>query len=80
MQFQQSLHPCFVQFQWVPGRVGQQVLQAFKGGSCNHVRDGLTRLMGQIAEQSGHLALHAVSARVSAEQRGKGLQESRQFG
>jgi hypothetical protein len=28
------------------------VLQTFKGCSCDHLRDGLTRFVGQIAEQS----------------------------
>ena len=80
MQGEQALDARFVQHQRVPGRVGQQVLLTLDGGSCDHVGDGVTRFMGQVSEQPREVALHAVSARVSSEQRGKRFQEGCQFG
>ena len=80
MQLQQALHAHFIQFEWVPGRIGEQVLQPLDRGSCDHVCNGVTRLMGQIAEQPCEIALHAVSAAVAAEQWSKRFQEGRQFG
>ena len=80
MQLQQALHACFIQLERVPGRIGQQMLQPLDGGSCDHIGDGVTGLVGQIGEQPRQVALHALSARVSSEQWGKWLQEGRQFG
>ena len=50
MQFQQALYAHFIQFERVPGRIGEQMLQALDGGSRDHVRNGVTRLVGQIAQ------------------------------
>ncbi len=80
MQLQQPLHAGFIQFEWVPSRVGKQMLQAFARDSCDDIRNGFTGLVRQIGEQPREVALHALSARVSAEQWGKGLQEGCQFG
>jgi hypothetical protein len=80
MQGEETLHTRFVQLQRVPGRVSEQVLQAFDRGSGNDIRNGVTRLVRQISEQAGQITLHAVSARVSAKQRRKWLQKGRQFG
>jgi hypothetical protein len=79
MQSQQMLYACFVQCHGVPGRISQQVLQPLNRGSCNYVGDGVTRLVRQIGEQPGRVALHALSTRVAAEQRGQRLQEGCQF-
>jgi hypothetical protein len=80
MQFQQALHAHFIQFEWVPGSVGEKVLQALDGGSCDHVSDGVTGLVGQIGEEPRHVALHTVSARVPSEEWGKWRKFGREFG
>ncbi len=77
MQLQQALHAHFIQLEWVPGSVGEQVLQSLAGGSCDHVSNGVRGLVGQIGEEPGHVALHTVSARVPWEEWGKWLQEGR---
>jgi hypothetical protein len=77
MQFQQALHARFIHLEWIPGSVSEQVLQALYGGSCDHVSDGVTGLVGQIGEEPRHVALHTVSAGVPSEEWGKWLQEGR---
>lgn len=79
MQGEQSLHAHFIQFEWVPGRVGEQVLQPLNGSSRYYIRDGITGLVREIGKQPGQVAFHAVSARMSSEQRGKGRKFGCQF-
>ena len=50
MQFQQPLHARLVQFERIPGGIGEQVLQTLKGGSGDHIGDGFTRLVREIAQ------------------------------
>jgi hypothetical protein len=79
MQVEEPFHAGFIQGEWIPDGVGEQVLQAFQGGSSAHLRDGLARFMRSISRQPSQVALHAVLAAVSAQQGSKWLQERRQF-
>ncbi len=71
MQCEQALDARFVQCEWVPGRIGQQVLQALNRGSGDHVGDRVARLVGQVRQQPREVALHAVPAGVPPKQRSK---------
>ena len=68
---QQALDARLIQGCRIPGRIGQQVLQAFGRGSGDCRRDGLCGLVRQVGEQTGEVALHTVAAGVPPEQRRK---------
>jgi hypothetical protein len=50
MEFQQAIDAHFIQFERVPGRICEQMLQAFEGGSCDDIRNGFTCLVRDIAQ------------------------------
>jgi hypothetical protein len=57
----------------VPGRIGQEMLQAFGRGRCHRRGDGVTVLARQVGQQPREVALHARPAGRAAEERREGL-------
>src|SRR5262245_31222453 len=57
----------------VPGRIGQEMLQAFGRGPCHRRGDGVTVLARQVGQQAREVALHALPAGRAAEERCEGL-------
>ena len=75
----QGLHALLVEGLGLPGRIGQQMLQAFGRGPRHRGGDGVTVLPRQVGQQTREVALHALPAGRAAEERREGRQVGREF-
>src|SRR5579883_3142362 len=75
----QGAHTLFVQGQWVPGSIGQQMLQLFERRIGYSLGDGLAIFPRQIRQQAGHVAFQRFARGTTAKQGRKRFQKCRQF-
>ena len=75
----QGLHALRIQGLGLPGRVGQEMLQAFGGGPRHRSGNGIAVLARQVGQQACEVALHARSASRAAEERREGRQVGSEF-
>ena len=73
----QGGHALLVEGLGLPGRIGQEMLQAFGRGARHRSGDGVTVFPLQVGEQTGEVALHALPAGRTAEERREGCQGRR---
>ena len=75
----QGLHALLVEGLGLPGRIGQEMLQAFGRGPRHRRGDGVTVLARQVGQQPCEVALHALPAGRAAEERREGCQVGGEF-
>jgi hypothetical protein len=71
----QGLHALLIQVLRGPGRIGQEVWQAFGRGPRHGSGNGVTVLAGQVGQQVREVPLHARPAGRTAEERRKGREK-----